>query len=548
MLDWLYCFYFGYQVFVTVFNEVTSQFHFLRPWWLLGLLLIPAVYFVQRHVRRISNRWNSVIAPELLPVLICDSAKQGLQYGPIFAAIGIALAITALAGPTWGKIAVPIEQKHDALVIVLDLSLSMLVEDVKPSRIVAAKRKISDILKTRKEGLTALVVYAGDAYAVTPLTDDADVILSLMQSLHPGIMPVLGSDIGAALRTANDLLANVNTDRGRILLITDDISRISDVKRFSVSKYPLAILGVGTENGGPIPISTTDGVITYYRDANGIRPIPKLDMDRLRAAARSVDGKYSNLSWDNSDFLTVLTDGEMDTKLLDDRTFDDWHDMGYLLIIPIVIILAFASRRGTLVVLLLFVLAPNSYAGWFADIWQSRDQQGHKALREGKTKEAEELFEDENWQAVARYRNENFDGAAELFSRDRTVTSQYNLGNALAKQGLLEEAIEWYDHVLETNPEHEDAKFNRDLVAQILERQKHQQMDQPNPDQGLNQESSLQEQSSSAEERERADAYARWLRRLDEEPGNLLRRKFIEETNQRMRRGESRRSDTGETW
>ncbi len=113
---------------------------------------------------------------------------------PLLTGLALAIASIALAGPSWQRLPQPIDQKTDALVVVLDLSLSMYARDVAPSRLVRARHAVTDILRARTEGFTGLVAYAGDAHAVAPLTDDVRTIENLLAALAPDMMPVLGSN------------------------------------------------------------------------------------------------------------------------------------------------------------------------------------------------------------------------------------------------------------------------------------------------------------------------------------------------------------------
>ncbi len=137
-------------------------------------------------------------------MLLEGGGDRRSRYLPWLLALALALAAVGLAGPTWQRLPQPVERKTDALVIVFDLSLSMFAEDVAPSRLVRARQKIADVLRRRKEGFTALVVYAGDAHAVVPLTDDTRTIENLLSALRPDMMPVLGSDLGGGAGPGRD--------------------------------------------------------------------------------------------------------------------------------------------------------------------------------------------------------------------------------------------------------------------------------------------------------------------------------------------------------
>ena len=201
--------------------SIMQDFHFLRPVWLLAA--IPAILLVGVMWRVNSNvtAWDKAIDKNLLPFLL-DRSKHAAQRTPLLMLLfAWILSALSMAGPVWEELPQPVQKREDALVIVLDLSLSMFAPDHNPSRLDLSKRKLRDILALREEGQTALVVYAGDAHTVTPLTDDVVTIDALVPSLSPNIMPLFGSDPIPAIDMAISLLDDIESSDGRILLITD---------------------------------------------------------------------------------------------------------------------------------------------------------------------------------------------------------------------------------------------------------------------------------------------------------------------------------------
>ena len=497
------------------------------------------------------------------------------------------------------------EQKDDTLVILLDLSLSMLAQDVQPSRIARARQKVVDILRTREEGTTALVAYAGDAHAVVPLTDDVATIENLLASLSPEMMPVFGSNPDHALILAHELFENGLAQQGRIVMITDGIDDINDVSRHRSAAYPISILGVGTYDGAPIPLDRVRQPGRYLQTQEGERVIAVLDEDRLRDVTALTFGTYATVGVGDADIVTALSTtlpGEDETIDVE-REFDTWFDQGHWLALLLVPILLTAFRRGVLVSIMFVVglsatIAPqpaqaNVLTDAWDSLWQNRDQRGQTALRHGEPEKAATLFTDPDWQSVARYRSGDYGGALGGFATDQSARGRYNQGNALARLGEYEAALERYDSVLAEAPEHADAQFNRDLVARLLEEKQdaEQQQNQDQQDEGNNEQSDSEQQQQEEEQEqseqeeagdeseeqeqdseqqdeqqeqgeeqqaqaeqteeqrdEKQDALEQWLRRVPDDPGGLLRRKFSHETKQRLRRGDYEHRQGEKVW
>jgi len=175
-------------------DEMMLGFHFLRPWWLLLLPCLMLILWYLRRARLQSRRWQSVCDAALLPHLLISESGVRQRRGVLLmvALVGL-LAITAMAGPAWKQLEQPVFRDQSALVLMLDLSRSMDATDVKPTRLTRARLKLIDMLKQRKEGQSALIVYAADAFVVSPLTEDAETIIAQISSLQTTLMPQQGS-------------------------------------------------------------------------------------------------------------------------------------------------------------------------------------------------------------------------------------------------------------------------------------------------------------------------------------------------------------------
>ncbi len=498
-----------------------SQFHLIRPSWLLALIpaILLFVFLLKRQLA--SARWNGIIDKALMPHVLDQMPSEQSRWPLWFILLAWIVASIALAGPTWQQLPQPVLKKDDALVVVLDMSLSMAAQDVNPDRATRARQKIIDILKHRKEGLTALVVYAGDAYTVTPLTDDADTAINLVPALSPFIMPSMGSRPDKALILAKKLITDAGLTKANYLLVTDgiqekDVRRIKDALGNQAQR--LSVLTLGTEEGAPIAMQGKG----FKRDKSGNIVLPKLDLDLIKLLANELGIRWHQMSFDDSDWHYLLNingaleELETNTPFNDNHTplerqFDLWADQGYWLIFILIVIAAFSFRRGWMLSLLLMItLQPEySYASLWDDAWQTKDQQGQKALAQDPAKAAE-LFEDKDWKASSLYRAQDYKQAAENFiinpddSPEQQAVSHFNRGNALAQSGELEKAIKDYEKALELNIKFDDAHANKALAEKLLEQQEDQE--QQNQDQDQDSEDEKSDNDSKSDDSKSDDS------------------------------------------
>ncbi len=472
-------------------------FHFLRPWWLLAILFLCLLLVLMWKYSNSQSPWSRIVAPELLQHLLLDAAGKGSRRSLVAVALAGALVIVALAGPTWERLPQPVYRSDAPLVLVLDLSRSMDAADIKPSRLIRARYKLMDILEQRTEGHTALIVYAADAFTVTPLTDDTATIVSQLPALTTGLVPVQGSHAGRALELAVKLLEQAGHQQGDILVITDEVRQL-DESLIAKSPYRLSILGVGTAEGAPVPVR--NGML---KDADGNIVIPGLDENHLRNLAAAGGGYFATLSLDDRDLdaLKIITiDGQADAQLQekDARTADQWREFGPWLLLLVLPLAALAFRRGVLLLALVVIIPiPDAaQASVWQSLWYRADQQGQQLLQQDQPAEAADRFKDPVWQAAARYRAEQYEQAADAYASLPGAEARYNQGNALARAGKLEQAVQAYAEGLKLEPQHADMQHNKQLLEELLQQQQDQQkQDQQNQDQ-QNQDQQNQDQQN----------------------------------------------------
>ena len=428
--------------------SLLSAVHFLRPWWLLALLVLPLLAWWWRSQAQRRNPWREVVDAHLLPHLLEGEAADRMRAWPRWLALGAAaLAIIALAGPGIGKDEQPLWQAQEPLVIALDLSSATLARDLPPSRLAQARAKLATLLRERAGGQVALVAFAGDAFTVAPLTEDAANIALFLDALAPGVMPEDGHRADRAIAWSQGLMRQAGFERGQILLLTDraDGTDIAAAAKANAAGYRVSVLGLGTARGGVF--DTPEGLGQA-----------RLDAPALRRLAASGGGSYQSLSPGDGDLRAL---GVLDTRQESGTTVRGqkvarWRDGGYWLL-PLVMLLCLPlfRRGGAFAVLLACaMLLPTAPASAQAppapggSLWQRADQAEHARMQDG----------------IAAYQQKDYPRAIERFSTVGGAEGQYNLGNALAKAKRYDDAIAAYDRALALQPGMKDAAFNRNLV------------------------------------------------------------------------------------
>ncbi len=449
-----------------------STFQLIRPWWLLALIPVAllSILLLKRNVKK--SNLDTIIHPKFLELLAINKTGKTFKLFAFLVIFSWITAVFALTGPSFRMQKQIGLQQQNVLIIVLDLSLSMLASDIKPDRWTRAKFKVQDILSKREEGLTALVAYAGDAYIVAPVTDDTNTIATLVSDLHPKLMPLPGNRLDLAIEKSLELEASLTQAAGSILVITDEIHPHfydSVKKMMGNSALKLNLLAVGTKNGGPILINND-----YLNDQSGQIVITKTNIANFATLADQVGGKYVQIQASDDDILYLLSDDSFNEQYTESRRLINQSiDDGFWLILLLLPIAAMFFRKGLIAGCILFISLPSptpSFALSWEEVWKTPDQQGEHYWSHDDYARAFEKFNEAEWKGLAAYRNQDFANAIRWLEKTQSIRGQYNLGNAFAKSGKIDDAIKVYKKVLEKDPDHEDARFNLDMLQELQQR------------------------------------------------------------------------------
>ena len=464
-----------------------ENFHFLRPLYLLvapiGLALCALLWARLSSV----STWNRACDAHLLRHLLVGQGSRHSRISILGLAGAWILASLALAGPSWERLPQPLHPIAGARVIVLDLSRSMDSVDVRPSRLQRARYKVADLITAAPGTQHGVVVFAGDAFVVTPLTEDSDTLLNLIPNLNTDTVPVQGSRTDLGLDFAESLLTQAGIRRGEIILVTDGASPdTGEIARTIASRgHTVSVLATGTPDGAPVVLGSGE----LLKDAQGSIVIPGVDINHLKRIAQSGNGRFTTLSSDDSDINRLIAPRISMVDLdrnpsglagspLDAINTERWIDNGFWLTLPLLFLCAVSFRRGWILVIFLMTLPlapPRALAMDWEDLWLREDQQYARNL---KNEDYDKIpgHAPANWLGAARYRRGDYPGALEAYSsmEDKDALAHYNHGNALAKNHSLEAALDAYNAALDLDPDFEDAEFNRALIEELLANQEKQ--------------------------------------------------------------------------
>jgi Ca-activated chloride channel family protein len=481
------------------------EFHFIRPLWLLALIPLVLLLWRLASSGAGSDAWRGLVDDHLLSRLLSDDGGRVRRLPLVLLGLGWLLGVLALAGPAWQRLPQPVYQAQDYRVIAMDLSTTMNATDMPPSRLAHARFELQDLLRKSREGQTALLAYGAEPFVVAPLTNDTATIAAQVPSLSSDLLPVQGDRrTDLVLERAGELLQQAGAPNGEVILITDGLDHpaaaYDAARKLRSEGYSVSVLGLGTAKGAPVAQAGGG----FLKDSAGAIVMPGLQQESLGELATVGAGRFVIAGLGDRDIETLIPEpaNRLGQQAQEQQLrSDQWREAGPWLLLLLLPLAAVAFRRGwlgPLVLVLLITPPPPAQAFAWQDLWLRPDQQAVREFEAGRQAEAAKQFQRPDWRAAAEYASGDYEQALQALAGIETPRADYNKGNALARLGRLEDAIATYDKALSADPDDADARHNRELVQQLLERQK-QQQNQQNPQQS-GQQNEQQQQDQSAEQ------------------------------------------------
>ena len=456
-----------------------AEFQFLEPLWLLALAPLWALVWLYSRRSAADSNWRRLCDAHLLAEMTRGRARQrGRDTAAWTLAAVLSIGIVAAAAPSWSRLSQPIMEASSARVIVFDLSRSMLVQDVRPSRYQHALAAASEIIGAEFAGETGLVVFAQSAFVLSPLSRDADGLGALIEAVNPDAMPQDGSNLADAIARARELLLASFEGKGQILLISagdsDDQSAVQAAIEAAADGNRVSVIAIGSDTGGPL----LDDKGGLARDSNGRVKISKTNFALLGrvAAAGNGDLLITGAEDYRIDLLTsrleagALVESRRSAELAEARAADNGVWLVWCMLLPALLLF----RRNLLWVLLVALILPferDALASEVSDFWQHREAIAYDAFARGDYGLAGEISQNALMRGASFYRSGRYEEALQQFGQLDSAMAFYNHANTLVQLQRYPEALASYRQALAIEPAHRDAHYNLRLLETFLREQ-----------------------------------------------------------------------------
>jgi len=459
--------------------SAAAGFQFLQPLWLL--LLPPLWLLIWIQSKRFGERsaWRQVCDAHLLAAMTAGQSRDnGGRLVAWILAVVLSIGIIAAAAPSWSRQSQPIMEATSARVIVFDLSRSMLVEDVSPSRYRHALAAASEILGDGFSGETGLLVFAQSAFVLSPLSRDADSLQAFIAAVDPDTMPQDGNNLAAAIEAAAELLSASLSGWGQIIVITsgDSRDRLAPGVAAAAAKQGnrISLLAIGSAAGGPM----LDQHGALQRDANGQIQISKTNFPLLQRIAGAGRGALVvvGAAGYNPDLISSrieaseLVEAQRDVESSEREAADDGVWLIWLML-PLALLLFRRNLLWMLLVILLLPIEQETFASEISDFWTHPQKIALDAYRQGDYATASGLSISPMLRGAIHYRRGQFQQALQQFKAVDSAGGRYNYANTLVRLQRYGDAIASYRQALELDPKLSDARYNLRLLELFLSQQ-----------------------------------------------------------------------------
>ena len=309
------------------------MFRFAFSEYLYLLILIPVLVIMFRVSLIITRkRMKRFGDPQILSQLMPDISYNRPAVKYLIYILAFTLLIFAVARPQYGTKLQQMKRKGIEIMIALDVSNSMMAEDIQPSGLDKAKQAISKLVERLVNDRVGLIVFAGQAYTQIPITNDYASAKMFLSTVSPGIVPVQGTAIGAAIKLAMNSFTPQEDMNRAVIIITDGENHEDDpvamARQAAEKGINIYTIGVGLPKGSPIPIPSSSGQKNFLKDQEGKVVISKLNERMLEEIAAEGNGKYIRANNTRLGLNSLFDDiNKLEKKEIEARIYSEYEEM-----------------------------------------------------------------------------------------------------------------------------------------------------------------------------------------------------------------------------
>ncbi|MBC7848820.1 MAG: VWA domain-containing protein [Chitinophagaceae bacterium] len=519
------------------------KFEFEHIEYLTALAIIPALLFILTWVIRQKRQIAKQIGnPALVKQLTADHSPFNFFFKFCLILVALAAIIMGVVNMQKPGASVNVKRAGVDVVIALDVSKSMLADDIKPNRLEMARQLIYKLLDQLKDDRIGLVLFAGRSYLQMPLTTDHSAARIYVQNASPEVVPTQGTVVAEALKMSNSAFNSKERKYKSIILITDGEDHDAEALTLGASLAANGIMvnsvGIGSIEGAPIMDPATD---SYKKDPQGQTVISRLNEELLKNLATTTNGVYLHLE-NIGDAVSKIT-AQLDTiekSPIEDSAFRDYDTYYYwflgLALLFLIIELLWPERKWKKVTVGTAILLFSFFTPAHAQPENNAINSGNKFYKDGKFDKAVESYQQALTQnpdnAIARYnlaaaqfRLNKFDEAEKTYAGatektgDNTLKHKatYNNGVSLTKQKKLIESITSYKSALKMDPADADTRFNLQKALEELHKQQKDSQPKQQPPQQQKKEQKKEQQQQPPATKKQIEQWMQSLRQKEQE-------------------------------
>ena len=560
--------------------------------WLLAtvpVFIAAYVFYTLRKRRQLEAFGDAELMEQLMPN--ASRVRPTVKFSIVM--VALVLLILAAGRPQWGQSERTEKRQGIEAIVALDISNSMLAEDVAPNRLDRAKQMLSKLMDNMVNDKVGLVVFAGDAFVQLPITCDYVSAKMFLNSIKPELIKTQGTAIGQALSTSIRCFGEQSDASRAIILITDGENHEDDAvavaQRAKEAGIRVLVVGIGKPEGSPIPMPGTN---SFRKDREGNVVVSRLNEDMCREIAQAGGGIY--VRCDNTNTATKAIQKELDklaTQEIETQVFTDYNEQfqSFALMALLLLVIDFFifnrknkaitkmdifGQRTKMISMIAILLMCSSVS--FAQKEAGDVRRGNKDYRKQNYTEAEvnyrrgleankNSYEAHYNLGDALFKQDKYpDAQAEVETaarmldkksdKERYAKAMHNIGNCAFAQQQYDKAVGAYQESLRANPKDNDTRYNLVKAMEMLQQQKQQQQQQNQNQQNQQQEQQQQqqqEQDQQQEQEQQAQQQEQDESQMDKETAEQILQALEQdeqETQEKLQRQQGKKRRVEKEW